>query len=56
MLDYHNNNELSLDATMDISPIKKPRGDDFMNTVDNFAVTDSMMDNRTKREQSPRYK
>ena len=55
--DYQNN-DLSLDATMDIiSPIKKPRGDDFMNTVEQFAVTDSMIESRTKNVQhSPRYK
>ena len=56
-MDYQNNNDLSLDATMDIiSPIKKPRGDDFMNTVEQFAVTESMIENRTKDVNSPRYK
>ena len=58
--DYQNNNDLSLDATMDIiSPIKKPRGEGFMNynsTVEQFAVTDSMIENRTKNVNSPRYK
>lgn len=39
-----------------ISPIKKPRGDDFMNTVEQFAVTDSMIESRTKKVSSPRYK